>query len=103
MRFREMAREMSDEEVQCCMSILIEDSIVQDIRRNLIHNTIEVEYRVLGDPRKESYTLSLLSDSVEDVEYRDQLRVDADFLYQQYLVAKGYSVYWKGNMFAENY
>lgn len=103
MQFKEMAREMSDDEVKRCMSILIEDSIVLDIRRDELQNFIEVEYRVIGDNRKESFVLSLLPDSIEDIEYRDQLRVDAEFLYQQYLVAKGYSIYWKGNMFAENY
>lgn len=99
MNFKEMALEMSDEEVQRCMSILIEDSIVLRIRRDKIQNYIEVDYKVIGDKRKDYYTLALLSDSVEDIEYPDQLRVDAEYLYRQYLVAKGYSDFWKGNMF----
>lgn len=34
MKFKEMAREMSDAEVERCMSILIEDSVVLGINRD---------------------------------------------------------------------
>ena len=42
MKFKEMAREMSDAEVERCMSILIEDSVVLEINRDIKGNTIEV-------------------------------------------------------------
>ena len=38
--------------------------------------------------------------SIEDVEEK-HLRHEARYLYMQYLVARGYSDYWKGNMFVE--
>ena len=31
----------------------------------------------------------------------DNLRPDGEYFYRQYLVAKGYSEFWKGNMFVE--
>ena len=70
MKFKEMAREMSDAEVERCMSILIEDSVVLGINRDIKGNTIEVIYRVIGDDRKERYTLTLMSDEVQDMENR---------------------------------
>lgn len=45
--------------------------------------------------------MTLLADSIADIEYPDQLRTDAEFIYRQYLVAHGYSDLWKGNMFVE--
>ena len=67
MKFKEMAREMSDAEVERWMSILIEDSVVLGINRDIKGNTIEVIYRVIGDNRKEQYTLTLMSDEVQDM------------------------------------
>ena len=98
MKFRKM-EEMSDAEVQLCMSIIIEDSIILEIRRISESNYIEVDYEVIGDNRRDIYTIALLGDSIEDVEYLDQLRPDAEYLYRQYLVAHGDSDLWKGNMF----
>lgn len=101
MKFKEMAREMSDVEVERCMSILIEDSVVLGINRDIKGNTIEVIYRVIGDDRKERYILTLMSDEVQDMENIDNLRPNGEYFYRQYLVAKGYSEFWKGNMFVE--
>ena len=67
MKFKEMAREMSDAEVERCMSILIEDSVVLGINRDIKGNTIKVIYRVIGDNCKEQYTLTLMSDEVQDM------------------------------------
>lgn len=101
MKFKEMAREMSDAEVERCMSILIEDSVVLGIDRDIKDNTIDVTYRVIGDERKERYALTLMSDEVQDIENRDNLRPNGEYFYRQYLIAKGYSEFWKGNMFVE--
>lgn len=97
--FKEMARYMPDEEVKRCMAILVENSIVLNIERDIIQNEIEVSFRMVGDAKQEKYVLTLLPDSVEDVSNGLDLRVDGEYLYKQYLIAKGYSEYWKGNMF----
>lgn len=52
-------------------------------------------YRVIGDNRKERYTLTLMSDEVQDMENIDNLRPNGEYFYRQYLVAKGYSEFWK--------
>lgn len=100
MEFKEMASVMTDAEVKRCMTILIENSVVLDIHRNATSNEISVDYRVIGDDRK-TYSIILLPDGVQDIESPAQLRTDGEYLYEQYLVAKGYSIYWKGNMFVE--
>lgn len=100
MEFKEMASVMTDAEVKRCMAILIENSVVLDIQRNTTSNEIVVNYRFIGDDRK-TYSITLLPDGVQDVEVPLHLRTDGEYLYEQYLVAKGYSIYWKGNMFVE--
>ena len=40
--FKEMARYMPDEEVKRCMAILVENSIVLNIERDIIQNEIEI-------------------------------------------------------------
>ena len=97
--FKEMAKEMTDEEIVRCMAILIEDSRILTIERDIIQNVIEVQFEMMGDSKQKTYTLSLLSDSVQDISDGVSFRVDGEYLYIQYLVAKGYSEYWKGNMF----
>ena len=57
MKFKEMALEMTQSEIQRCMSILIEDSIVQGVERVIEENYIIVTYKVIGDNRKKAYTI----------------------------------------------
>lgn len=97
--FKEMAAVMSDSEVQRCMDILIEGSVIIEINRDYIQNAIDVTFRIIGDVTQQPYSMSLLSDSVQDIPKGIPLRIDGEYLYIQYLVAKGYSEYWKGNMF----
>lgn len=54
MKFRKM-EEMTDKEVQRCMSIVVEDSIVLGIRRITEQNYIEVDYEVIGDKKRISF------------------------------------------------
>lgn len=97
--FKEMAKFMPDEEVKRCMAILVEDSMIQNIERDQIQNTIKVTFQIVGDARQLEYSLTLLPDSIQDISEGVSLRIDGEYLYIQYLIAKGYSEYWKGNMF----
>lgn len=97
--FFEMAKEMSDKEIERCMSILIEGSVVLSITRDTIQNAIDVTFRVVGDSSQKEYKLSLLPDSVEEISDGVDLRPDGVHLYMQYMVAKGYSTLWLSNMF----
>ena len=51
------------------------------------------------DAKQKEYSLSLLPDSVREVSDGIEYRNDGEYLYIQYMVAKGYSEYWKSNMF----
>lgn len=55
------------------------------------------------DAKQKEYSLSLLPDSVREVSDGIEYRNDGEYLYIQYMVAKGYSEYWKSNMFILNY
>lgn len=99
--FKEMAKEMRDGEVKRCMTILVEGSVVLSIKRDVIQNAIDVTFRVIGDINQKEYSLSLLPISAEEISEGVDLRMDGQYLYTQFLVAKGYSQYWNGNMFAE--
>ena len=96
-----MAAVMTDKEVERCMSILVEGSIILNIKRDIIQNAIDVTFRVIGDVCQKEYSLSLLPDSVQEISKGVELRTDGEYLYIQYLIAKGYSEYWKSNIFLE--
>lgn len=89
MEYKEMAKVMTDEEVKTCMAILIEDSVILDIERNTIQNYIRVKYRLIGDHNKGIYWISLLSNSIEDVEekhlrHEAKLNIKIRYIKQMY-------------------
>ena len=98
-KFREIS-EMSDAEVRICMSLILEDSIISNIKRNPIQNTIDVEFTILGYKEK-TYKISLLPDefNIENIPGRIHLKTNGLYLYKQFMIAKGYSEYWKDNIF----
>ena len=100
--FKEMAEIMTDKEVERCMAILVDGSVVLSIERDLVQNAIDVTFRVIGDAYQRKYSLSLLPDSVQEISEGVELRFDREYLYRQYTIAKGYSEYWKSNMFIED-
>ncbi len=97
--FKEMVEAMSDEEVKRCMVIIVDGSIVLDIARNMQQNSIMVTFRVVGYDPTRIFTVELLPYEVHGLDRDVLLRPDDEYLYQQYMVAKGYSELWKGNMF----
>ena len=101
MIFRVMAKEMSDTEVKRCLAILVEEGVLLDIKRDFIQNAIDITFRILGDNQQKEYSMSLLPNSVEEVSEGVSLRMNGEYIYMQYLVAKGYSQYWQGNMFVD--
>ena len=54
--FKEMAAVMTDKEVERCMSILVEGSIILNIKRDIIQNAIDVTFRVIGDVCQKEYS-----------------------------------------------
>lgn len=99
--FKEMAEVMSDEEVKRCMTIIVDGSIVLSITRNTQQNSITVTFRIVGYDKDREFKVVLLPDSFQGLGSDVRLRLDGEYLYQQYMIAKGYSEYWKGNMFVD--
>lgn len=97
--FKEMVEAMSDEEVKRCMTILVDGSIVLSITRNMQQNSITVIFRIVGYDRNREFRAVLLPDEIHGLDEDVRLRADGKYLYEQYMIAKGYSEYWKGNMF----
>lgn len=99
--YREMSIEMTDKEVKKCMAMLVEDSIILKIKRDIVQNAIDIKFKVRGDCRKKKYRISLLPDTIEDLSEGIKLKVNGEYLYQQFMIAKGYSDYWKDNIFID--
>ncbi|MCM1160592.1 MAG: hypothetical protein NC412_05140 [Roseburia sp.] len=99
--FKEMSTDMSDEEVKRCMAILIDGSIVLKIKRNTKQNFIRVVFRLVGHDKSKKYKVLLLPDTIQELSKSVNLRHDAIHLYQQYMIAKKYSEYWKSNIFID--
>lgn len=99
--YREMSIEMTDKEVKKCMAMLVEDSIVLKIKRDTVQNAIDIKFKVRGDCRKKKYRISLLPDAVEELSEGIRLKIDGEYLYEQFMIAKGYSDYWKDNIFID--
>lgn len=97
--YREMAVEMTEREIRTCMSILFEGSVILEIRRNTIQNFIDITFKLMGDTKEETYRVSLLSDSIDGLSDGVRLRGDGLYIYEQFMIAKGYSDYWKDNIF----
>ena len=99
--FKQLAEVMKDTEIKRCMSILVEASCITATVRNVEENSIEVEFVVMGDREKKVHKIVLLSDSVVELTDGIPFRHEGKYLYKQYLIAKGYSEYWKGNFFVD--
>lgn len=96
-----MAETMTDGEIRQCMAILIDSSIVLSISRDVKQNAITVIFRIAGYDRDKKFQVVLLPDSFEWVilDKDVKLRPDGEYIYEQFMIAKHYSEYWKGNMF----
>ena len=96
-----MAETMTDGEIRQCMAILIDSSIVLSISRDVKQNAITVTFRIAGYDRDKKFQVVLLPDSFEWVilDKDVKLRPDGEYIYEQFMIAKHYSEYWKGNMF----
>lgn len=94
--YRKM-EEMSDTEVCICVSLLLDDVSVVEICRDQVQNAIDVFIECFGKEEKERILVSLLPNDANS----DKIAIleDRKELYIKYLVANGYSEYWKDNIF----
>ena len=101
MEFKEMAREMSDHDVKRCMSILVEGSTVLEIKRDLIGNGIDIQFRIRGDSTQQIYEIGINPSGIEEISEGVHLRINAEYYLTQFFVARGFSEFWENNIFLE--
>lgn len=99
MEFKQMAQEMTDREIKLCMSLLFDGSMIDTIERKNIENSIRVSFSLMHDVKQKKYNVNLLPDEVNDLSDSVRVKPDGEYMYQQFMIAKGYSEYWKDNIF----
>ena len=90
---------LTDAEIKVCMSLLFDGSIIEKIKRNIRENSITVEFMLMNCEEKRMYDVSLLPDCIEQLSDGVRVKQDGLYHYQQFTIAKGYSKYWKDNIF----
>lgn len=97
--FKRMAKEMTDKEVRICMSLLFDGSIIKKIERYERQNAIAVEFEMMNYENQTTYSVNLLPDCVEQLSEGVNLKPEGEYMYRQFTIARGYSEYWKDNIF----
>lgn len=102
MMFREMGREIAEEEIRLCMSMLFDGAVILGFKREKLQNAIQVTFKIMADREQKINFVSLLPDSIEELSEGVRLKPEGLFMYQQFMIAKGYSEYWKDNLFVDD-
>lgn len=100
MKFRDISKEMTEQEIITALYMICPDSLYKHYKRE--KGYISVWYSLPNDTETDKHHLELLPDNVYifDNETEQELTDgDAFFRYHQLTVAKGYSYLWKGNPF----
>ena len=97
--FKVMTAEMTDKDVRVCMSLLFDGSIIVDIKRNIRENSLTVEFQLMNYEENRIYRVNLLPDCIEQLSDGVRIKQDGLYHYQQFMIAKRYSEYWKDNIF----
>lgn len=96
-----MTTEMTEKEIETALYIALPDSIFKSYKR--MSDYIQVWYTLPNDEIETEHRLDLLPD---DIYFIDDSKETCDipvnngdilFRYHQLMVAKGYSLVWKGN------
>lgn len=94
-----LMNQMTDKEVRTCMSLLFDGSIIETIKREIKGNAIFVRFTLMNDYKDTLYDVSLLPDGIEQLSDGVRVKQNGLYLYKQFMIAKGYSEYWKDNIF----
>lgn len=103
MEFRNMTKEMTEQEIKMALYIVYHDAVLKRYQR--MSDCIKVWYSLPNDLEDAEHSLELLPDDIYYVDDNDKMieqpETDGDvlFYYSQLMVAKGYSTVWKGNPF----
>ena len=97
--FKLMATEMTDREIRICMSLLFDGDEIQSVTRERQANSINVEFVFMNDTYCKKHSVDLLPDSIDELSPGVDIKPGGEYFYKQFMVAKGYSEYWKDNIF----
>lgn len=95
--------EMTDEEIEFLWKDIFDVNRITNIERNIDNNEIEVSFETTWGDKKEQFdvedTITMYSDDFEQPNFS----IDSEDVlkYKQYMIAKGYSMYWKDNKYAD--
>lgn len=99
MKYKNMAKCMTEEEIQTALWILVMDGMVTGIRRLEAENEIEVTFYLDASNSQKEYTITLGPE--KPLVIPEELETTGDtYRYQQFMTAKGYHPIWLGNVFA---
>ena len=95
-----MSTEMTEQEIKTAVYIVVPQAIIKQFKRE--RDYIRVWYSLPNDKQNKEYRMDLLPDDiyfVGDKDWDEQPLENGDILYKyhQLMVARGYSLVWKGN------
>ena len=100
--------DITDEEIERLWKDIFKINKITFIERNLEENEIEVRFETIwGDgTEEEPYeeiedTVIMYSDGFDEPEFWILDILEKHFLYKQYMMANGYSRYWKNNPYID--
>jgi len=92
-KFKNMAKEMTDDEIKVAMFILVGECVVIKFVRYEESNYIDVFFEIKGL----SNMITLMADSIEGV--CDEIEIKDLWMYSKFMIAKGYSELLENNPF----
>ena len=101
--------EITDEEIEQLWKDIFKVNKITFIERNTEENEIEVKFETTwGDgTEEEPYeeiedTVIMYPDTFDEPEFWIPDMLEKHFIYRQYMIAKGYSYYWKDNPYVND-
>ena len=92
-KFKNMAKEMTEDEIKVVMFILVGECVVTKFVRYEESNYIDAFFEIKGYANK----IALMADSIEDVS--DEIEIKDLWMYSKFMIAKGYSELLENNPF----
>ena len=104
MKYKQIT-DMTDQEIEFLWKDIFNVNKIIRIERRINENEIEVSFETSwgnnDDKIEIEDTVIMYSDDFDEPDF--QLAENDKFEYRQYMIAKGYSSYWKDNKYAEQY
>lgn len=106
MKFKEMSKEMTREEIEIVLRIVYPYADLADFDRIIKQNFINVSFQLSN--KNELYHVDFLPDDIYVYDTKDNNPSDGEpiksgnvlYYYQQFMIAKGYSELWLNNPYS---